>query len=275
MGFFDTFRSQEPANAEPVSPVRFEDGSIHVNSESLREWWKREDRPPQYEARAALRLIGSAPVIVLYEDDEQTREYALQPEEGECFDGRYFHVSVRLGFMGMPPVGVAQIDGFVSDTAEEREMTGDDIGYRMEGHFLRCSGAFARERSEAARGKDLMAKGLKYPGYTTPSNVRLVGVCADCSKSFAFHGYAVYMAQEDVAYSDDGLDVCAIPAYDIDPDTWSFEAGAKTFRYYNSFRCPHCGAAYIDYENNRDMKVFGVSACALLGHEVVRVPPVG
>ena len=120
-----------------------------------------------------------------------------------------------------------------------------------------------------------MAKGLKYPGYTTPSNVRLVGVCADCSKSFTFHGYAVYMAQEDVAYSDDGLDVCAIPAYDIDPDTWSFEAGGKTFRYYNSFRCPHCGAAYIDYENNHDMKVFGVSACALLGHEVVRVPPVG
>ena len=174
-------------------------------------------------------------------------------------------ICVRLGILGNPAVPVAQIDGFVSDTPEERKITLNDVGYRFEGHFLACGGYAAVRRREMNRGQDLPMKALKYQGYTTPSNIRLVGVCPDCGKSFCFRGYAFYMAQSDTAYSDDGLDCCEIQAYDIDKDTWTYETEGKRFRYYNSFNCPHCGTPYIDYKKHPENKVFGVSGCVLLG----------
>ena len=176
-------------------------------------------------------------------------------------------ISVRVGFIGNPPVPTMQMDGFISDTSEDRKMTLNDIGYRMEGHFLAFGGKLSKLRYASMRGQDLVAKGLKYQGYTTPANIRLIGICPDCGKSFAFHGYAFYMAQSDVAYSDDGLDVCEIFAYDIDKDSWKHETEGKTFRYYNSFNCPHCGAPYIDYKKHPENKVFGVSGCVHLGRK--------
>ena len=47
----------------------------------------------------------------------------------------------------------------------------------------------------------------------------------------------------------------------------SYEEDGKTFRYYNSFCCPHCGAPYIDYKKNPGMKQFGVSGCVHLGRK--------
>ena len=147
-------------------------------------------------------------------------------------------------------------------------MTREDVGYRMEGHFLACCDDIGQQRYEMNRGQDLPMKGLKYPGYTTPSNIRLIGICPDCGKSFCFHGYSFYMVQNDVAYSDDGLDCCQITVPDIDKDTWTYETDGKTFRYYNSFNCPHCGTPYIDYKKHPENKVLGVSGCVLLGKNV-------
>lgn len=110
-------------------------------------------------------------------------------------------------------------------------------------------------------------KGLKHVGYTTPANVRLIGICPECKKSFAFHGYANYMAQNDVAYSDDGLDAFVIQEQDIDKENWTHEQDGILFRYFNSFNCPHCGTPYIDYKNYHEMKVFGVSTCVHLGRK--------
>lgn len=246
-------------------PVEYVNNNIYIDSANLFKWKKQNPDIPQYELCGALPLTEKQPVICLYEDGVKTREYCLQTEGDEDFTGKYFLISVRLGILGNPAAPIAQIDGFVSDTPEERKMTANDIGYRMEGHFLVCGGDTGRQIYEKIRGQDLPMKGLKYPGYTTPSNIRLIGICPDCGKSFCFHGYAFYMAQSDVGYSDDGLDCCEIQAYDIDKDTWIYETEGKTFRYYNSFNCPHCGAPYIDYKKYPQNKVFGVSGCVHLG----------
>ncbi len=250
----------------PREPVTIKDGNaIHVDSAALVSYLKKHPQRPVYEFCGVIPLREKEPLIFLYEDNVKTQEYLLQVEEDEDFTKKYFHISVLLSIQGNPAVPVAQIDGFVSDTPEERRMTMDDIGYRMEGHFLACGGEPGKQRYEMNRGQDLRMKALKYQGYTTPSNVRLIGVCPDCAKSFCFHGYAFYMAQSDVAYSDDGLDCCEIQAYDIDKDTWTYETDGKCFRYYNSFNCPHCGTPYIDYKKHPENKVFGVSGCVLLG----------
>lgn len=253
----------KPAAQPQTAPVRFEGTSIYVDSAAVLQWL-----PAQYELQGVLPLSEKEPTLTLYEDGVKTREYRLQTEKDEDFTGKFFQISVRIGIQGSPPVPAAQIDGFVSNTPEDRQMTLDDVGYRMEGHFLACGGATAKLRYEMIRGQDLPMKALKYPGYTTPSNVRLVGICPDCGKSFCFHGYACYMGQCDVAYSDDGLDCCQISEQNIDKDSWTFEADGKTFRYYNSFCCPHCGTPYIDYRKFPKNKAFGVSGCVHLGRKL-------
>ena len=174
-------------------PVRFVGTEIHIDSDAVIRQRAADPSVLQHEFRGILPLSEKEPVLKLYEDGVLTREYCLQTEGDEDFTGKFFLISVRVGMLGKPPTLVAQIDGFISDTSEERAMTVNDIGYRMEGHFLR-RGPFANTHYEAVRGQDLPAKGLKYVGYTTPSNVRLIGVCSDCGKSFGFHGYGVYMA---------------------------------------------------------------------------------
>lgn len=248
-----------------LEPVTLDGTDIHINTRDFYAWKAINPTVVQYEFRGTIALQQRNPVLHLYEDKVQTRQYCLQNKEDENFTGKYFQISVRLGILGIPPLPVAQIDGFVSDSPADTNMTHGCIGYRMEGHFLACGGEPGKRAYASTRGQDLVAKALKYPGYTTPANVRLLGICQDCGKSFVFHGYAFYMAQSDVAYSDDGQDCCQICAYSIDKDTWTYEEDGKIFRYYNSFCCPHCSAPYIDYKQHPERKVFGVSGCVHLG----------
>lgn len=251
------------------APAEFEGTNIYVDSKALMKWLS--DAPAgasQYELQGVMPLQEKEPVITLYEDGEKTREYRLQTEGEEDFTGKYFLIGIRMHLAGALMLPVAQIDGFVSDTPEERKMTAKDIGYRMEGHFLKCGGENAALSYKATRGQDLVQKGLKYPGYTTPTNVRLVGICPECGKSFCFHGYAVYLGQCDAAYSDDGLDCCSVSNPNIDKNSWAYEADGKTFRYYNSFSCPHCGTPYIDYKRFPENKAYGVSGCVHLGRKL-------
>ena len=200
-------------------PAKLEGTGIYVKSARLLEWLKCNPLAGQYELCGAMPLTEKEPVITLYEDGVKTREYRLQTENDEDFTGKYFLICIRMGMQGNPSVPVAQIDGFISDTPEERKMMIQDIGYRMEGYFLVCGGKNAKVRQEMNRGQDLPMKALKYVGYTTPSNVRMVGICPDCGESFCFHAYSLYMGQCDVAYSDDGLECCSISSQAIDIDT--------------------------------------------------------
>lgn len=250
-------------------PFSFDGTSIHFDSKILEEWKKKLPLSGLSEYLTVIPLKEKEPVITLYEDGVKTKEYVLQTEENEDFTGKYFHFSARLSLHGDPAVPVLQMDGFVNDVAEDTGlgMKHEDVGYRMEVCFLACGGEDTKRREEINRGQDLEMKALKYRGLTTPSNVRLVGICPDCGKSFAFHGYAFYMGQEDVAYSDDGLDCCTFYAGLPDKENRVIEREGKTFRYYNSFRCPHCATPYIDYQKHPEMKRFGVSGCVLLGRK--------
>ena len=262
---------ETPKEKTSTEPVKINGMEIHINSADFINWKSKNSATPQYEFTGSIALRGKDPVISLYEDGTKTREYCLQTEGEESFDGKYFLTSVRLGVIGNPPAPTMQLDGFISDTPDERKMENKDIGYRMEGHYLTCGGNISKQRYEAMRGQDLPQKALKYPGFTTPANIRLVGICPECGKSFAFHGYAFYMMQNDVAYSDDGLYCCQISSYDEDIKTKVFEVDGKTFRYYNSFCCPHCNAPYIDYGKYPENKVFGVSGCVHLNTKHYKV----
>lgn len=262
---FGTPQAMKLGRPLPLEPVTAKENKIFIDSDAFLRW-QQQNGTKQFEWTGVIPLTEKEPTLFLYEDGVQTRNYCLQTKAEEDFTGKYFLLSVRLGMMGSPLVPVAQIDGFIADQPTERAMTLQDVGYRFEGHFLACGGLDAQQQYRLLRGQDLPQKGLKYAGYTTPSNVRLLGICPECGKSFVFHGYSFYMAQNDVAYSDDGLDCCQVSAYEItDKENWTFEKDGKTFRYYNSFCCPHCGEPYLDYKKYPENKQFGVSGCVHLG----------
>lgn len=261
------------SGSKRLIPARLEGTGIYVKSAELLEWLNCNRLAGQYELRGVMPLTEKEPVITLYEDGVKTREYRLQTEKDEDFTGKYFQIAVRMGMQGNPSVPVVQTDGFLSDTPEERNMTTQDIGYRMEGHFLACGGKYTQIRREGNRGQDLPMKALKYVGYTTPSNIRMIGICPDCGKSFSFHSYCVYMADYDVAYSDDGQDCCQISAHNVASEDWKCQVEGKTFRYYNSFCCPHCGTPYIDYRKFPEIKKFGVCGCVHLGRKLYKDVP--
>ncbi|MBR5239189.1 MAG: hypothetical protein IKW04_01265 [Clostridia bacterium] len=253
-----------------VSPIKLDGQTVHFDSKLFLKWKSSYSDTSQFEFTGAISLSEKEPVISVLEDGVKTVEYCLQTEKDENFNGKYFIISIRIYMQGIPSAPIAQIDGFISDDPTKRSMTSGDIGYRMEAHFLAFGGEASKKRYEMLRGKDLPMKALKYRGYTTPSNIRLIGICPDCGKSFCFHGYAFYMSQSDIAYSDDGLDCCEITAYEFDKETWTYEEEGKTFRYYNSFSCPHCGTAYIDYKKYPQNKIFGVCGCVHLGRKSYR-----
>ena len=253
---------------EKKKPIKVNGNKIYTNTPAFFQWQKGNPSGKVYVDTFAISLKKKEPEIHLYDDGKKSFTYTLQTEGNEDFTGKYFIATVAFGFLYEKKPRAIQISGFISDTPEKRDITLQDIGYRMEMHFVKGGGATSKELNEALHGQDLAQKGLKYLGYTTPSNIRLVGICPRCKKSFAFHGYAVYMAQYDVAYSDDGLDCCQISSRNIDKKRWSYETDGKIFRYYNSFNCPHCQTPYIDYQKYPENKVFGASGCVHLGKKI-------
>lgn len=246
-------------------PIIIKGTGIYFKSKEYFSWGNPDNE--HFETESSVHLSTKKPIISLYEDGVRTTDICLQTENDEDFTDKYYLIKVRVSLFGEDKVPCMQIDGFISDTPDKEKMGSDDIGYRVEGLFLLCGGKKSKELTDMKRGTDLVDKGLRYPGYTTPSNVRLIGFCPECNNSFAFHSYAFYMGQSDVAYSDDGTECYRIDEWDIDKEKWFHEQDGKTFRYYNSFSCPHCGAPYIDYKNNPDMKKFGVAGCVHLNHK--------
>lgn len=261
---------REAARAEEGKPVEIRGSSIHISTAAFTA---RSAGGKMIEAKAVIPLDSDAPEISLYEDGEKKQDYVLIPDEGQTLRGKYFHYGARAYCIGREQIPVVQIDGFVSDRAEEHTMQTDEIGYRFEGRCMDFDKVKRVLFLMNTLGKDLGDKGLRYPGYTTPGNVRYVGVCGECRKSFVFRGYNIYLGGEEPAYSDDGLDTIVIPPEDReqirqDAEGWSREIDGKTYRYYNSFCCPHCGKPYIDYRKWKEMKKYGVVACVHAGHSL-------
>jgi len=267
-GFYycpECFKALEPY--DPDTPVNFSRNVIMINYEALAAWQKENKSGAILDVHHVFPLIIKSPVISLRINGKPAYSFELETLPEENFTGKYFISSIRLRCTSHLTYTV-QIDGFVSDDPETKEI-GNNTGYRFEGFYLlNLKGRIVPLVNRAA---DLASKGLRYPGYITPGNVRLVGICPDCGKSFTFRSYNFPMMMLEPCYSDDGLDVLALGEYlktEYEKNAWSGEANGKTFRYYNSFRCRHCGKPYLDYRARHAAKRYGNYGCAYLGHEV-------
>ncbi|MBQ6164723.1 MAG: hypothetical protein IJK23_09645 [Clostridia bacterium] len=224
------------------------------------------------ETFEVLPIFEPTPEICLYDDGTIAARFRLDGEPGDDFTGKYFHMCARIYMQGKPAAPAVLMDGFISDDANPDETIRlSHIGYRMEVRFV--GGEIARLRTYAQRGMDVEQKALRFPGVITPGNIRYLGICAECARSFMFHSYNFPHMNEIPAYSDDGLDVCGVPVSIPDAQNWEGTIGGIRFSTHNAFRCPHCGAPYVDYQSHPEMMRYGTYACVHGGRKITEFQP--
>jgi hypothetical protein len=114
---------------------------------------------------------------------------------------------------------------------------------------------------------------LHFAGRVTPSTVRNICICDCCSQSFAIQHFHAGFSDSQYFYSSDSQETLIVPynaienlpvqlQKDIDNNVLldveallpAPSSHIGSFKYYNSFKCPHCFAAYIDFEHNKEIR---------------------
>ncbi len=252
---------------DDIKPIRIEDNTISFNLVTIKRILARNDH---YKYKGTIKLTSELPVINMSENGFITQSYQLQTEDGENFKGKFFRFSLNVFNENSEQLAV-HTEGYVTDSesTDSGEKTSLAV-YRFEKHYLEKKTKNASMQAyRKMKGKDLEEKGLSFAGMAVKRYVRCVGVCQKCLKSFVFYTHPCAGAFSEPIYSDDGLDVYELTEEISDSSSVNgkWKVGDKTFRYYNSFCCPHCGEAYIDYNRLKGMKRPGNLVCVHLGHE--------
>jgi hypothetical protein len=235
-----------------------------------------EEKDVPCDARISFRS-GAGAEIQFVEESGKTHEHHLPADRNG-----FFHMSVRIH-----PNFACQADGILSASSEV-SVAEDEIrkleadGVRFQPFFIKRKGVKVPE----LKGKGLFARGLHYNGVTTPGNVILSGVCDECEKSFLFRSFHAGFSELGYFYSGSGkhtLTVSAMepgaPAALSEPDPELLAnlerrlpsaPDMTKFSYLNPFRCPHCQAAYIDFEKHPEIRSSEYYGNQFLGVKAIR-----
>ena len=176
----------------------------------------------------------------------------------------WYHLSIRVH-----PSFACQADCVITDSERfdpEAFAKGAAQGIRFQPFFI--SGA--KVQNEELHGKGLFARGLHFSGTVTPGNVVLSCECDQCKRSFQIRSYHAGFSNSGYFYSESGKytitvsnSVAGCPAALSEPDIAELSAVEATlppapdgthYKYLNPFRCPHCAAPYIDFQNNPKLR---------------------
>lgn len=250
-------------NYDVTDCVSLEGTELHFQVEVLKERLELLDMPVIVEGCMALE--DDTPAIYIVEDGCTRQEYLLESKEGESLKGKYFLFTMVLQMDVMPLSPCMVLQGWISDDPESCDAR-KDIEYRLETYYF-TNGEASEEHRRKIAGESLQYKNLDHPGFMMLSERRLVGICAECHKSFTFQ--PILNAKNETAlYSTDGHSVVQIaldePAKQIQEAGGYVELDGKRYAFQNAFRCPHCGAPYLDYENKPHLRDSNDPACVLL-----------
>lgn len=209
----------------------------------------------------------AVPLINVFENDKLYRVFVVETlTNNPNLTGQFLHASIRI----LPNSGV-MIDGIVSKSNTTHPSWKDDDyeAIRLQPFFL----SNANQYNLQLVGKGLFERGLHFTGTVTPSTVRNICICDNCSESFAIQHFHAGFSEVQYFYSSDSKETL-IASYDSIEDmprqlqenisndvVGQIEKKLPqpsnhngSFNYYNSFRCPHCLAPYIDFERHRDIR---------------------
>jgi hypothetical protein len=141
-----------------------------------------------------------------------------------------------------------------------------------------------------AEGQGLLVRGLHYPGTVTRSNVSLLCLCDACTKTFRLFPFHCGFTQSEYFY-------CATGTHTLMVDSAALaQIGAgnlslgkdhavveqrlppcstcqSPFLYFNPLRCPHCGAAYVDFARFPHMRPAETYGNVIYGNEAQHFQP--
>ena len=197
----------------------------------------------------------------------------------------WFHVSVRVH-----ENLACQIDCIITKDrahAPDALPKGEATGIRFQPFFL--AGGAAQD--EEFRGTGLFNRGLHFSGHVTPGTVLLSCTCDTCRRSFLIHSFHAGFSHVGYFYSGSGkhtllvgVEVPGCPAPLSEPDAGPLAAleaalppapDGTRFRYTNPFRCPHCAAAYIDFEGHPEYRPKEYYGNYFVGSELIYYKPPG
>ena len=226
-----------------------------------------EEENCSYSFYTMIPLEEKTPAISIYEGEKEVSKYYLENKDEEDFSDKLFcmrgKIICRNGVYKMMSEGVVILNREVDVDLAFKSL--DTIIYRFEFHFINSENEKTKAAVERIIGADLERKGLEHGHHITPANVRCVGICRNCGKTFVFNTFNYKMRGAEPVYSDDGLNTAMLHTAPVDKRNWRITLGGITYRYYNSFCCPHCGEAYIDYKKHNELKHFGNLGCVHFG----------
>lgn len=196
----------------------------------------------------------------------------------------WYHFSIRVH-----PNLACQADCVITDSKDydpEAFAKGRASGIRFQPFFI--SGSKARD--EELHGKGLFARGLHFSGTVTNGNVVLSCECDRCKRSFSIHSFHAGFSNLGYFYSGSGKYTLTVsdrvpgcPAALSEPNPIELAAlesalplapDGTSYRYLNPFRCPHCSAAYIDFEAHPKDRPGEYYGNYFVGSELIRYEPV-
>ncbi len=244
---------------ESFKPIAFKGNTIFIKNKLL-------DRKVPYERKYTMEFNESIPTIYIEEDGKRIANFIVEPiKENPDLSGQYIHLytSVTKDFIFMMD-GIITKNSNLPDLNKKRDFE----GVRFQPLFL----ANCKLNIES-EGKGLFDRGLHYSGQVTPGNVRLVCICDFCKKSFSISSFHTGFSESQYFYSEDGLQTLVVNLWDVKGVPGPLASGVdvdrlkqveKTlpkptygkgrYKYYNSFRCPHCQKPYIDFEKFPELR---------------------
>lgn len=195
----------------------------------------------------------------------------------------WFHFSVRV-----QPNLACQVDCVITDSRElqdEEVRAGRARGVRFQPFFLPS----ATVGEEVFVGRGLFRRGLHYGGQVTQGWISLSCVCDRCRRSFLIRSFHSGFSGMAYFYSGSGQYTLTVsehaPGAPVALSSPDREALARlegdlplapdgsAFGYWNPFRCPHCHAAYIDFETHPEERPAEYYGNYFPGIDLVRYEP--
>ena len=219
------------------------------------------------ELKKIIEFTNPIPTINIYENTKLIYSFKIEVlEKNADLTGQFLHCVIRI----LPNSGV-MIDGIISRNKDiYNDWSSPDYeAIRIQPFFLTNK----KEYNKALKGKGLFDRGLHFSGTVTPSGVRNICICDRCQASFTIQHFHAGFANVQYFYSSDGKETLIVDYKAIDklPVQLSEDvkdevieeienklptptSGNGTFRYYNNFKCPHCGEPYIDFRKNNSLR---------------------
>jgi hypothetical protein len=198
--------------------------------------------------------------------DSEGGEYSFSLD----YESGYIHLSVRVH-----ENLACQADCLISETKE----IAFDAFQKLEVKGIRFQPFFlpgGQVSNSKFKGRGFMRRGFHYPGRVTPGNVSLSCICDECKKSFRVQSFHAGFSDCGYFYSESGKETLTVSGYvkgsppslgkanleevrELETKLPKAKDGTS-FSYFNGFRCPHCGANYIDfkaYPKERELEYYG------------------